>query len=90
MNMEKVHWNFDNSYQHLSEIFFKEQKPSPVKTPQLVILNGTLAKELGLSNEELQSKAGVEVFAGNRIPKNAVPIAQAYAGHQFGHFTDVR
>ena len=53
----------------------------------MVILNGTLAKELGLSNEELQSKAGVEVFAGNRIPKNAVPIAQAYAGHQFGHFT---
>ncbi|MDQ1147366.1 uncharacterized protein YdiU (UPF0061 family) [Bacillus sp. SORGH_AS 510] len=80
-------WNFDNSYSRLPEAFYKSTNPTPVKSPQLVILNGSLAKSLGLNVQALQSEDGIDVFAGNKIPEGASPLAQAYAGHQFGHFT---
>ncbi|WP_428908335.1 protein adenylyltransferase SelO [Niallia sp. Krafla_26] len=86
MNREKTHWNFDNSYQVLPKILFKNQTPTPVKSPELIVMNGSLAETLGLSVEHLQSEEGINVFVGNQIPENSVPIAQAYAGHQFGHF----
>ena len=62
-------WNFDNSYVRLPKIFFSSQEPTPVQSPELVMLNGTLAKELGLDLKALQ--AGVEVFAGNQLPQGA-------------------
>lgn len=80
-------WNFDNSYIHLPKKLYTEQEPIPVSSPGLVILNKNLAKSLGLDTNALESNAGVEVFAGNRISKGSFPIAQAYAGHQFGYFT---
>ncbi|MGG3562793.1 YdiU family protein [Neobacillus rhizosphaerae] len=80
-------WNFDNSYSRLPEAFYKSTNPTPVNSPQLVILNGSLAKSLGLNVEALQSEEGIAIFAGNKIPEGASPLAQAYAGHQFGHFT---
>ena len=83
----KESWNFDNSYIHLPEKLFTKQDPTPVKEPKLIALNNPLAKELGLNVKELESNEGIEVFAGNRIPTGADPIAQAYAGHQFGYFT---
>ncbi|MFD0771375.1 YdiU family protein [Bacillus sp. CGMCC 1.60114] len=79
-------WNFDNSYARLPESFFKSLSPTPVRSPNLAILNNSLATSLGLNIEELESNDGVAVFAGNRIPEGAFPLAQAYAGHQFGHF----
>ncbi|MEH7388477.1 YdiU family protein [Bacillus sp. JJ1521] len=79
-------WNFDNSYIELPKEFYSKTNPNPVLEPELVILNKHLAESLGLDVKELL-KDGIEVFAGNRIPEGAVPIAQAYAGHQFGHFT---
>lgn len=79
-------WNFDNSYARLPKSFFKSLDPTPVPSPKLIILNDSLATSLGLKVEALQSEAGVDVFAGNKIPKGALPLAQAYAGHQFGHF----
>lgn len=82
-----VGWNFDNSYARLPKLFFTKQAPIPVESPELVILNSSLANLLGLNNEELQSENGVAIFAGNGVPKDAEPLAQAYAGHQFGHFT---
>ncbi|MCM3726351.1 YdiU family protein [Neobacillus cucumis] len=85
--MTKTGWNFDNSYSHLPESFFTRQNPGPVNSPKLVILNEPLAEELGLEISALQSKDGTAVFAGNQIPEGALPLAQAYAGHQFGHFT---
>lgn len=78
-------WNLDNSYARLPELFFTSQNTNPVQSPELIILNKPVAENLGLNAEALQSKAGAEVFAGNWIPEGAVPIAQAYAGHQFGH-----
>ncbi|HMM19901.1 MAG TPA: YdiU family protein [Selenomonadales bacterium] len=80
-------WNFDNSYARLPELFFSRLHPAPVKAPKLVLLNHALAASLGLNAEELQSEDGVAALAGNRIPEGASPLAQAYAGHQFGHFT---
>lgn len=80
-------WNFDNSYARLPELFFTRQDPTAVRSPKLIILNGPLAASLGLNVQALQSDDGVAVLAGNQIPEGALPLAQAYAGHQFGHFT---
>jgi uncharacterized protein YdiU (UPF0061 family) len=82
----KTGWNLDNSYANLPKTFFSRQSPTPVRSPKLTILNYPLAKSLGLNIESLQSSDGVEVFAGNNIPEGGLPIAQAYAGHQFGYF----
>ncbi|KGX84013.1 protein adenylyltransferase SelO [Pontibacillus marinus] len=84
---QKIGWNFDNSYAGLPELFFKEADPTPVKSPQLVILNQSLATSMGLDVEKLQKEEGIETFSGNEVPEGALPIAQAYAGHQFGNFT---
>lgn len=81
----EIGWNFDNSYARLLKSFFTSQNPTPVQSPKLIILNSPLAKSLGLNVEALQSEDGVEVLAGNQIPEGALPLAQAYAGHQFGH-----
>ncbi|MFZ5598693.1 MAG: protein adenylyltransferase SelO [Bacillota bacterium] len=83
----KTGWNFDNSYARLPELFYTRVKPTPVRSPKLVVLNHPLAAALGLNVQVLQSDDGVAVLAGNRIPEGALPLAQAYAGHQFGHFT---
>lgn len=80
-------WNFDNSYARLPKSFYSTLNPTPVRSPRLIILNDPLASSLGLNIEALQSESGVAVLAGNRIPEGALPLAQAYAGHQFGHFT---
>ncbi|HHT51534.1 MAG TPA: YdiU family protein [Eubacteriaceae bacterium] len=80
-------WNFDNSFASLPKVFYSKTKPTPVPTPKLVILNKSLAKNLGLDIEGLESAEGVEILVGNKIIKGALPLAQAYAGHQFGHFT---
>jgi uncharacterized protein YdiU (UPF0061 family) len=79
--------NLENSYADLPKIFFNTQSPSHVPSPKLVVLNYPLITSLGLNAQALQSTDGVDIFAGNKIPEGAVPIAQAYAGHQFGHFT---
>lgn len=80
-------WRFDNSYTRLSGRFFVRQVPSPVANPRLVILNRSLANALGLEIDWLSATQGVNVFSGNALPEGADPIAQAYAGHQFGCFT---
>jgi uncharacterized protein YdiU (UPF0061 family) len=80
-------WNLDNSYARLPESLFTKQNPTAVHSPKLIILNDQLAADLGLNVQVLQSKEGVAVLAGNRIPEGALPLAQAYAGHQFGNFT---
>lgn len=80
-------WNLDNSYARLPKSLFTNLNPTPVRSPKLIILNDPLATSLGLNVQALQSNDGLAVLAGNRIPKGALPLAQAYAGHQFGHFT---
>jgi uncharacterized protein YdiU (UPF0061 family) len=80
-------WNFDNSYTRLPKLFSADQKPIPVRSPKLIIFNEPLAAALEINSKALQSEKGTAIFAGNSIPKGASPLAQAYAGHQFGHFT---
>ena len=80
-------WQFDNSYTRLPAAFFVRMGPVPVRTPKLVVFNATLAHSLGLDPDALKGEEGAAIFAGNRIPAGAEPLAQAYAGHQFGFFT---
>ena len=80
-------WNFDNSYARLPEAFYVRLNPVPVHTPKLVVFNSALAQFLGLNPDALKGEEGAAVFSGNGIPEGAEPLAQAYAGHQFGSFT---
>lgn len=78
--------HFDNSYSRLPVHFFARLDPVPVPEPKLVTLNRPLAARLGLDADWLASPDGVAMLAGNRLPAGAAPLAQAYAGHQFGNF----
>lgn len=82
-----IGWNFNNSYIHLPKKLYTNQELNPVISPQLIILNESLAGDLGLDIEGLQRKDGLDILSGNKVPKGGHPIAQAYAGHQFGYFT---
>ena len=82
-----IGWHFDNTYSKLSNTFKEDIKPTPVHDPELVILNKELAKDLNLDFSKNDDKDLAKLFSGNSLPENANPIAQAYAGHQFGHFT---
>ena len=82
-----INWNFDNSYSKLPEAFKEIIKPVSVLNPELVILNEDLAKELGLDFSKIDKNELSALFAGNILPEGTNSIAQAYAGHQFGHFT---
>lgn len=75
---------FDNSYARLPERFFARLDPAPVRAPALLALNRDLALRLGLAPEALATPEGVAMLAGNAVPAGAAPLAQAYAGHQFG------
>jgi uncharacterized protein YdiU (UPF0061 family) len=86
-NAAPAGWRLERSYAELPAMFYTEVGPTPVREPRLVLLNKALAAELGLDAEALSGKEGAEIFAGNRLPPGSVPIAQAYAGHQYGGFT---
>ena len=77
---------FDNSYARLPERFYARIDPTRVASPRLVMLNEGLARELGLDVDALSSEAGIAMLGGNRVAEGSEPIAQAYAGHQFGSF----
>ena len=79
---------FDNSYARLPQSLYSHVHPVPVADPRLVILNDKLASELGLDIGDLRER-GADLLSGNHLPVGADPIAQAYAGHQFGHFTNL-
>ena len=82
-----INWNFDNTYSRLSDIFKENIKPIAVKKPELVILNKDLAKDLNLDFTKTHEDELSSLFTGNKLPEGSNSIAQAYAGHQFGHFT---
>ena len=82
-----IGWNFSNSYSEFSETMFTRVSPLPALNPSLSIFNEELSIELGLNFSNLNEKKMAEIFSGNSLPAGSDPIAQAYAGHQFGHFT---
>ncbi len=79
-------WNWDHTYRNLPEQLFSLQQPSPVQGPALQLWNDKLAEQLGLSFLSGQEEEIAAIFSGNKVPEGAVPLAQAYAGHQFGYF----
>ncbi|MDM5249645.1 protein adenylyltransferase SelO [Lysinibacillus sp. G4S2] len=81
-----IGWNFDNSYTRLPSIFYTSLTLNPVRSPKLIMVNEPVAQSLGLNIDALQNEEAVAIFAGNNCPTGGTPIAQAYAGHQFGHF----
>ena len=82
-----IGWNFDNTYTLLPELLMTKQNPIPVKQPKLELLNFNLAKELNLNFEHQEESYLSSLFSGNILPEGSNCISQAYAGHQFGHFT---
>src|SRR5580704_9725081 len=83
---QAVRFGFENTYARLPEHFYARLDPTPVAAPRLVKLNEELARKLGLDPDALASPQGVEILAGNRVAEGSEPLAEAYAGHQFGHF----
>jgi serine/tyrosine/threonine adenylyltransferase len=77
---------FDNSYARLPAHMFTRQDPVPVAAAGLIAINPRLAADMGLDPAALATPEWLEVFAGNRVPEGAAPLAQAYAGHQFGNW----
>lgn len=86
-NTAPAHFTFDNSYARELEGFYVPCNAAQVAQPRLVKLNYSLAEELGLDAAALDSEYGARIFAGNEVPAGALPLAQAYAGHQFGGFS---
>ena len=80
-------WHLEHTYADLPQLFHSPAAPAAVREPRLVAFNRPLATALGLEPEMLDSPEGAAIFAGNALPEGARPIAQAYAGHQFGNFT---
>ncbi|SEN49163.1 Uncharacterized conserved protein YdiU, UPF0061 family [Amphibacillus marinus] len=69
------------SYLKLPELFYTKTTPTIVQNPQLIVQNNELVNQLAINTVDLG------LFSGNKVPNDLTPIAQAYAGHQFGHFT---
>lgn len=80
-------WQFDNTYSRLPDVLFASATPAKVQAPRVTILNHRLAAELGLNFKGLSLEAAADLFAGQALPDSCQPIAQAYAGHQYGGFT---
>ena len=79
-------FRFDNSFARELDGFFVPWRPAEAPSPRMLRFNHALAAELGLDAATLDTDAGAAIFAGNVAPEGAKPLAQAYAGHQFGHF----
>jgi uncharacterized protein YdiU (UPF0061 family) len=80
-------FRFDNSFARELEGFYVPWQPAGVAAPRLLFLNHSLAAELGLDVPALTGPEGAAMFAGNALPEGAQPLAQVYAGHQFGGFS---
>ena len=71
----------------LPKHLFSEQLPVPVGNPSLILFNNALADELGITEHTEDEQKMLSYLSGNEAVSGSKPIAQAYAGHQFGHFT---
>jgi uncharacterized protein YdiU (UPF0061 family) len=80
-------FHFDNTFARDMEGFYTPSQPATAPAPHLLFLNQALAAELGLDVSALAGADGAALFAGNALPAGAQPLAQAYAGHQFGGFS---
>ncbi|MGY9019975.1 MAG: protein adenylyltransferase SelO family protein, partial [Alphaproteobacteria bacterium] len=79
-------FSFDNSFARCLQGFYVSSKAAASPAPKLIQFNHNLAEELGLEPSMFTPKVGSDIFSGNIIPEGAEPLAQVYAGHQFGGF----
>ena len=84
--MKNIGFKFENTYAKLPDILVTKLVPVPVKKPKLIIFNNRLAKDLGLDVNSVTEDDLTNLFSGNKLPAGSEPLAQAYCGHQFGHF----
>jgi len=84
--MKNLNFNFDNTYANLPDLMATKLAPIAVKKPELIIFNKELADELSLDFSNINNQELAEIFSGNKLPEGSLPLAQAYCGHQFGHF----
>ncbi|NLK95386.1 MAG: YdiU family protein [Clostridiales bacterium] len=82
-----IGFNLQNSYTKLPSMFYSLQSPDKVPLPKIVAFNNLLCTSLGLNGEKLLSEEGGHILSGNEILEGTTPLAEAYAGHQFGYFT---
>jgi uncharacterized protein YdiU (UPF0061 family) len=87
LDAARAGFQFDNSYARELDGFYAPWPAAQVRLPVLLKLNHALATELGLNADALDGSLGAAIFSGNLAPPGATPIAQAYAGHQFGGFS---
>jgi serine/tyrosine/threonine adenylyltransferase len=80
-------WRLEHTYAELPQLFYSDVAPTAVREPRLVVFNRPLAAVLGLDPDVLARPESAPLFSGNILPEGARPIAQAYAGHQYAHFT---
>ncbi|MBL67405.1 MAG: hypothetical protein CMO74_02965 [Verrucomicrobiales bacterium] len=85
--MAAAGFNFDNTYLHLPNVFYAKLPPAPVSKPEMILFNEPLATDLGLDFSQLRPDEKAALFGGNQMPNGTEPFSQAYAGHQYGHFT---
>ena len=84
---QQIGWNFDNTYLNLPSSMLSKVEPIPVKNPEIIIFNHDLAKDISLDFSKINDREIALIFSGNKLPNGSQTISQAYAGHQFGHFT---
>jgi len=87
--MSLVGWSFDNTYINLPKIMFSKLDPEKFPSPKKIIFNYDLADALGLNFSKSSDEDIASIFVGNSLPTGAKTIAQSYAGHQFGFFTNL-
>lgn len=80
-------WRFVHSYAGLPEAFHTRAQPAKVTAPRMAIFNRRFAEALGLDVQAAEMDQWASALSGHQLPIGARPVAQAYAGHQFGHFT---
>lgn len=85
--MNDCGFQLEHTYTALPDGFYTLLDPLPVTAPEMIMLNEDLASAIGLDFSTLDAKDQAAMFSGNTLPAGAKPFAQAYAGHQFGHFT---
>ena len=79
-------WNFQDSYTNLPSIFYKKVKPDLFNNKKLILFNKDLANEIGLNFDKFDENEICDILLGKKLT-NKEFFSQAYAGHQFGHFT---
>ena len=85
--MTESGFHLESTYAQLPGVFFSKLPPTPVSQPELVIFNEKLADEIGLNLSGMSGEERTKLLSGNLLPDGTEPLAQAYAGHQFGNFT---